>query len=192
MPDYSLVPVDHQPDLDDHSLVPVDHDPFAADGLAQQAQFQLAQAQPQQQPSAGAGQPDAGAPAASDGIGPTGGAPNPDQVAKAAPFGDYANPTPTDPRTSTGGLFPLVDENHMVESYVYKKTPLALRQPALRLLLPTVVTRLLPLTAPTALISVGFMGKRLKSDVARERLAQIPSRYADRLDHPLIPQNANK
>jgi hypothetical protein len=41
MPDYSLVPVDHQPDFDDHSLVPVDHDPFIADGLAQQAQFQL-------------------------------------------------------------------------------------------------------------------------------------------------------
>ena len=40
MPDYSLVPVDYQPDFDDYSLVPVDYDPFAADGLAQQAQFQ--------------------------------------------------------------------------------------------------------------------------------------------------------
>ncbi len=57
MPDYSLVPVDHQPDFDDYSLVPVDYDPFAADGLAQQTQIQLAQAQPQ--PPAGAGQPDA-------------------------------------------------------------------------------------------------------------------------------------
>ena len=64
MPDYSLVPVDHQPDFDDRSLVPVDHDPFAEDGPAQLAQIQLAQAQPQQQPPAGAGQPDAGAPAA--------------------------------------------------------------------------------------------------------------------------------
>jgi len=64
MPDYSLVPVDHQPDFDDHSLVPVDHDPFAEDGPAQLAQIQLARAQPQQQPPAGAGQPDAGAPAA--------------------------------------------------------------------------------------------------------------------------------
>ena len=36
MPDYSLVPVDYQPDFDDYSLVPVDHDPFAADGVAQQ------------------------------------------------------------------------------------------------------------------------------------------------------------
>ena len=64
MPDYSLVPVDYQPDFDDYSLVPVDHDPFAADGLTQQAQIQLAQAQPQQQLPAGAGQPDAAAPAA--------------------------------------------------------------------------------------------------------------------------------
>jgi hypothetical protein len=64
MPDYSLVPVDHQPDFSDYSIVPVDYDPFAADGIAQQAQIQLAQAQPQQQPPAGAGQPDAGVPAA--------------------------------------------------------------------------------------------------------------------------------
>lgn len=68
MPDHSLVPVDHQPDFDDYSLVPVDHDPFAADGLTQQAQIQLAQAQPQgppqQPPATGGGQPDAGASAA--------------------------------------------------------------------------------------------------------------------------------
>jgi len=64
MPDYPLVPVDYQPDFDDHSLVPVGHDPFAEDGVAQQAQFQLAQAQPQQQPAAGPDQPDAGVPAA--------------------------------------------------------------------------------------------------------------------------------
>src|SRR4051794_35203921 len=66
MPDYSLLPVDHQPDFDGHSLVPVDHDPFAADGLAQQAQIQPAQAQPQQQqqPATGAGQPGVNGPAA--------------------------------------------------------------------------------------------------------------------------------
>ena len=67
MPDYSLVPVDYQPDFDDYSLVPVDHDPFAADGVTQQAQIQQpptptqpAQPQPQtqpQQPATGAGQP---------------------------------------------------------------------------------------------------------------------------------------
>jgi hypothetical protein len=36
MPDYSLVPVNYQPEFDDPALVPVDHDPFAADGVAQQ------------------------------------------------------------------------------------------------------------------------------------------------------------
>jgi peptidyl-prolyl cis-trans isomerase SurA len=30
--------------------------------------------------------------------------------------------------------------------------------------------------------------KRLRSDVARERLARMPSHYEDRLDHPLIPK----
>jgi hypothetical protein len=29
MPDYSLVPVDYQPDFDDYSLVPVDYDQIA-------------------------------------------------------------------------------------------------------------------------------------------------------------------
>jgi hypothetical protein len=133
MPDYSLVPVDYQPDFDDHSLVPVDYDPFAADGVAQQSQIQQAQAQPQgplqQQPATGAGQPDAGAPAAGGGssgsvgggIGPTGGAPNPDQgAAKAAPFGGYANPTPTDSLRSNGDPIPL-RENGKVDSYVYAK-----------------------------------------------------------------------
>jgi hypothetical protein len=68
MPGYTLVPVDYQPDFDGYSLVPVDYDPFAEDGVAQQPQIQQAQAQlqgpPQQQPATGAGQPDAGAPAA--------------------------------------------------------------------------------------------------------------------------------
>src|SRR5437868_6071578 len=89
MPDYSLVPVDYQPDFEGVSLVPVDYDPFAEDGVTQQARIQQAQAHPQgppqQQPATGAGQPDAGAPAAGGGpsgsqgggIGPTGGAPNP-------------------------------------------------------------------------------------------------------------------
>jgi hypothetical protein len=100
MPDYSLVPVDYQPDFGDYSLVPVDHDPFAADGVAQQSQIQYAQARPQgplqgplqQQPATGAGQPDARAPAA----------------------------TPIDPLTSNGVLTPLT-ENGRVDSYVYKK-----------------------------------------------------------------------
>lgn len=41
-------------------------------------------------------------------------------------------------------------------------------------------------------IRLDTLRKRLRSDVARERLAQMPSRYEDRLDYPLIPQNANK
>ena len=64
MPDYSLMPVDYQPDFDDYSLVPVDHDPFAADGVAQQSQIQQAQPQGSPQQATGAGQPDAGVPAA--------------------------------------------------------------------------------------------------------------------------------
>jgi hypothetical protein len=54
MPDYSLIPVDYQPEFDDYSLVPVDHDPFAEDGPIQQARTQLAS---QPQPDAGFGQP---------------------------------------------------------------------------------------------------------------------------------------
>lgn len=37
MPDFSLVPVDHQPDFSDVSLFPVDYDPFSADDLVKQA-----------------------------------------------------------------------------------------------------------------------------------------------------------
>ena len=83
MPDYSLVPVDYQPDFDDHSLAPVDYDPFAADGLAQQAQFQQpptptqpAQPEPQtqpQQPATGAGQPGVSGPATGNSPGGSGG-----------------------------------------------------------------------------------------------------------------------
>jgi hypothetical protein len=40
MPDYSLVPVDHQPDFDDYSLVPVDYNPFIADDIIQRARTQ--------------------------------------------------------------------------------------------------------------------------------------------------------
>lgn len=37
-------------------------------------------------------------------------------------------------------------------------------------------------------IRLDTLRKRLRSDVARERLARMPSRYEDRLDHPLIPK----
>jgi hypothetical protein len=42
-------------------------------------------------------------------------------------------------------------------------------------------------------IPLDTLRKRLRADVAREHLARMPRRpYEDRLDHPLIPQNANK
>lgn len=56
MDDYSLVPVEHQPDFENVSLVPVDHNPFSADGVTQQPQSQQAQTEPAQsgpQPAAG-------------------------------------------------------------------------------------------------------------------------------------------
>ena len=39
MPDYSLVPVDYQPEFEGVSLVPVDYDPFSGDGAIQQANW---------------------------------------------------------------------------------------------------------------------------------------------------------
>ncbi|QPF93763.1 HNH endonuclease signature motif containing protein [Bradyrhizobium commune] len=50
MADYSLVPVEHQPDFENASLVPVDHDPFSADGVTQHVPAQTAQSQPAQSP----------------------------------------------------------------------------------------------------------------------------------------------
>jgi hypothetical protein len=58
MRDFSLVPVEHEPDFSDVSLVPVDHDPFSADGPVQQAQTQ---------PPNGAAPPDVGAPVIGNG-----------------------------------------------------------------------------------------------------------------------------
>ena len=45
MDDFSLVPVEHQPDFENVSLVPVEHDPFGADGGARQASTQVARTQ---------------------------------------------------------------------------------------------------------------------------------------------------
>jgi hypothetical protein len=47
MTNYSLVPVDYQPDFPSYSLVPVDYDPFSGEGTTQQAQDQQVQAQTQ-------------------------------------------------------------------------------------------------------------------------------------------------
>jgi hypothetical protein len=69
--DYSLVPVDHQPDFENVSLVPVDHDPFIEEGEAQQAQAQPQSVPPhaqQPQSSATTGDlPDIGRPLIGDG-----------------------------------------------------------------------------------------------------------------------------
>jgi hypothetical protein len=61
MPDYSLVPVDHQPDFGDVSLVPVDHDPFSAADIIQRTRAQM-ESQPQRL-ATGAAPPNAGVPA---------------------------------------------------------------------------------------------------------------------------------
>ena len=50
MPDFSLVPVEHQPDFSSVWLIPVDHDPFGADGAIQQAGTQP-ESQSQQAPT---------------------------------------------------------------------------------------------------------------------------------------------
>ena len=123
MADYSLVPVDHEPEFENFSLVPVDHDPFAEDGVTQ-APTQVAQAQPLQPqpmqprpqsppplPPAGVNQPDVGAPAdnetAPDGPqggtgldpGDAGSGSNPTSErsgTESAPFNGFANPTLTE------------------------------------------------------------------------------------------------
>ncbi|WP_172627022.1 NucA/NucB deoxyribonuclease domain-containing protein [Bradyrhizobium ivorense] len=46
MSDFSLVPVDYQPDFSDVSFIPVDHDPFGGDGTVQSAGTQPVQPQP--------------------------------------------------------------------------------------------------------------------------------------------------
>ncbi|RTM11571.1 MAG: hypothetical protein EKK33_21340 [Bradyrhizobiaceae bacterium] len=53
MADYSLVPVEHQPDFENVTLVPVEHDPFSADDVTLRAQSPQAQTQ---HPTMGAGQ----------------------------------------------------------------------------------------------------------------------------------------
>ena len=61
MDDFSLVPVDHQPDFDDVSLIPVDHDPFGDSGTVQRAPTQPAQIpiqSPQTQPQTQQAQPE--------------------------------------------------------------------------------------------------------------------------------------
>lgn len=67
MPNFSLVPVDYQPDFGDVSLIPVDHDPFSTGGAAQPVQTQPTPNSPPQQPATGPDLPDVGAPLIGDG-----------------------------------------------------------------------------------------------------------------------------
>src|SRR5438132_978023 len=92
MPDFSLVPVEHQPDFEDASLVPVDQDPFSSNGAVRQPQVQQVQktdypVQTQsssQQPAMEANQPDV--PALDDGPKPSSDQGKPE----AAPSGEAA------------------------------------------------------------------------------------------------------
>lgn len=53
MTEFSLVPIDHQPEFEEFSFLPVGHDPFSADGTVQHA---LTQPESQPEPlAAGAG-----------------------------------------------------------------------------------------------------------------------------------------
>ena len=76
MADYSLVPVDHQPDFDGVSLVPVEHDPFEGDdGVAQSAQ--------PPPPATNLDQANAGVPANSTSTSEVGESWDPDQIGRA-------------------------------------------------------------------------------------------------------------
>jgi hypothetical protein len=119
MADYSLVPVDYQPDFGNVSLVPVNYNPFSnSDGIIQQAPTQLAQTQirptqvqfsqsqpqsPRQQPATGSNQPSVNGPTGNGPAGSSGGnvGSDPssrasDQAAVEPPFSGLANPTPTE------------------------------------------------------------------------------------------------
>ena len=70
MDDYSLVPVEHQPDFAGVSLVPVEHNPFSADAEIPQAQAQPGQTQPEHPlppPATGIALPGVGTQAAESG-----------------------------------------------------------------------------------------------------------------------------
>jgi hypothetical protein len=109
MPDFSLVPVDHQPEFSDVSLVPVDHDPFSADDIIQQTRAQL-ESQPQRL-ATGAGPPNAGLPANSVEAAASGESYDPDSPNGVPGSGQPYNPSaapisPSDRRPPFGELKP--------------------------------------------------------------------------------------
>ena len=122
MPDYSLVPVDYQPDFDDYSLVPVDHDPFAADGPIQQARTQLAS---QPQPDAGFDQP-LSAPQ------PPGSAPPlPPIVPNDRQAPTVPQPRGQDPHSQSQALRPMLGDRNAMLATVYPEVRQALIAQAL-------------------------------------------------------------
>jgi hypothetical protein len=122
MPDFSLVPVDYQPDFDVYSLVSVDHDPFAAEGLTQQARTQLAS---QPQPDAGFDQP----PSAPQ---TPGSAP---PLSPIVPNGGQAPSVPQppgqDPHSQNQALRPMLGDRNAMLATVYPEVRQALIAQAL-------------------------------------------------------------
>ena len=122
MPDYSLVPVDYQPDFDDHSLVPVDYDPFAADGPIQQARTQLAS---QPQPDAGFDQPPS-APQT-----PGSAPPLPPIVPNGGQAPSVPQPPGQDPHSQYQALRPMLGNRNAMLATVYPEVRQALIAQAL-------------------------------------------------------------
>jgi hypothetical protein len=207
--------VDYQPDFDDHSLVPVDHDPFAAEGLAQQWRIQQAQAQPQgplqQQPATGAGQPDAGAPTAVGVLAALVVFPAHSQNLSVLDHAvaittslQFITEDDVDQRTKLNLLLAqkqvsreeVIGELGVDVDRIVKAESAGLLSDALvDKAFADMCSRLN--VAPADLmksleekgIRLDTLRKRLKSDVAREHLARMPSHgNEDRLDHPLIPK----
>lgn len=110
MPDYSLVPVDYQPDFDDHSLVPVDYDPFAAEGQIPQARTQLAS---QPQPNAGFDQPPS-APQT-----PGSALPLPPIVPGGGQASSVPQPPGQDPHSQYQALRPMLGDRNAMLATVY-------------------------------------------------------------------------
>jgi hypothetical protein len=110
MPDYTLVPVAHQPDFDDYSLVPADYDPFAHGGPIQQARTQPAS---QPQPNAGFDQPPS-APQT-----PGSAPPLPPIVPNGGQAPSIPQPPGQDPHSQYQALRPMLGDRNAMLATVY-------------------------------------------------------------------------
>jgi hypothetical protein len=122
MPDYSLVPVDYQPDFDGYSPVPVDYNPFGADGPIQQARTQLAS---QPQPDAGFDQPPS-APQT-----PGSAPPLPPIVPNGGQAPSVPQPPGQDPHSQYQALRPMLGDRNAMLATVYPEVRQALIAQAL-------------------------------------------------------------